>query len=408
MVRRETAPERVGGFCRLCPMPGARLELACSDPTGERPGQPESTLTRMVEQKLAALCLRVSCGTAIRRGPRRGPQLDSNRRRRQDSGMATLQGIILDFDRKTVVQVMAGEPETAHDLQKALDLARATPAGTSREPRRSAVKRQTLSVDPVGSSVPRDPSVSLVVASRRCPRRWHRRFVPVEPAQQAVHGRSCADSRMPAEDAGVPVDFEAHLLNTDMSILETIASQFTLGPPGPAHPEGWQVTFQIPVVMQFTAHDEGSTASRCAWTGKSRRRSSSSPCASRRNHLTDHAATRCSLCGRLHRPLPGRCSAGLETVACSETGGWLCREPGCEWRRCEHWGHRHGYGAAASSGGFASCKSGSGATGMDENVARRRSHLAGGLSCIPTCGSRLPFFDPGLSLPPAPRPLLPV
>jgi hypothetical protein len=32
-----------------------------------------------------------------------------------------------------------------------------------------------------------------------------------------------------------------------------------------------------------------------------------------------------------------RCSAGLETVACSESGRWLCREPGCEWRRCEHW-----------------------------------------------------------------------
>jgi hypothetical protein len=49
-----------------------------------------------------------------------------------------------------------------------------------------------------------------------------------------------------------------------------------------------------------------------------------------------HAPSRCSLCGRLHRPLPGRCSAGLETVACSESGRWLCCEPGGEWRRCEH------------------------------------------------------------------------
>ena len=46
----------------------------------------------------------------------------------------------------------------------------------------------------------------------------------------------------------------------------------------------------------------------------------------------------CSLCGRLHRPLPGRCSADLETVACSETGRWLCRDtPESDWRRCEHW-----------------------------------------------------------------------
>jgi hypothetical protein len=48
--------------------------------------------------------------------------------------------------------------------------------------------------------------------------------------------------------------------------------------------------------------------------------------------------SRCSLCGRLHRPLPGRCSAGLETVAFSESGRWLCRDtPTSEWRRCEHW-----------------------------------------------------------------------
>jgi hypothetical protein len=50
-----------------------------------------------------------------------------------------------------------------------------------------------------------------------------------------------------------------------------------------------------------------------------------------------HVPSRCSLCGRLHRPLPGRCSAGLETVACSETGRWLCRDQGGEWRKCEHW-----------------------------------------------------------------------
>ena len=34
--------------------------------------------------------------------------------------------------------------------------------------------------------------------------------------------------------------------------------------------------------------------------------------------------------------LTGQCSAGLETVACSETGRWLYRESGREWRRCEH------------------------------------------------------------------------
>jgi hypothetical protein len=34
---------------------------------------------------------------------------------------------------------------------------------------------------------------------------------------------------------------------------------------------------------------------------------------------------------------PAAGSAGLETVACSETGRWLCREPGDEWRKCEHW-----------------------------------------------------------------------
>ena len=64
------------------------------------------------------------------------------------------------------------------------------------------------------------------------------------------------------------------------------------------------------------------------------------PCAtvSAGNRLTSNGPpSRCSLCGRLHRPLPGRCSAGLETVACSESGRWLCREPDGEWRRCEHW-----------------------------------------------------------------------
>jgi hypothetical protein len=47
--------------------------------------------------------------------------------------------------------------------------------------------------------------------------------------------------------------------------------------------------------------------------------------------------SRCSLCGRLHRPLPGRGSAGLETCPCSESGRWLCRNvPTSEWCRCEH------------------------------------------------------------------------
>jgi hypothetical protein len=50
----------------------------------------------------------------------------------------------------------------------------------------------------------------------------------------------------------------------------------------------------------------------------------------------DRAPSRCSLCGRDHRPLPGRCSAGLETVACTETGRWLCRdEATSEWRRID-------------------------------------------------------------------------
>ena len=47
--------------------------------------------------------------------------------------------------------------------------------------------------------------------------------------------------------------------------------------------------------------------------------------------------SRCSLCGRPHGPLPGRCSAGLETCPCSESGRWRCREPGGEWQKCEHW-----------------------------------------------------------------------
>jgi hypothetical protein len=51
-----------------------------------------------------------------------------------------------------------------------------------------------------------------------------------------------------------------------------------------------------------------------------------------------HPLSRCSLCGRLHRPLPGRGSAGLETVACSETRLWLCCDsPTSEWRKCDHW-----------------------------------------------------------------------
>jgi hypothetical protein len=36
----------------------------------------------------------------------------------------------------------------------------------------------------------------------------------------------------------------------------------------------------------------------------------------------------------------GRCSAGLETVAYSESGRWLCHEADGEWRRCEHLGGR--------------------------------------------------------------------
>ena len=44
-------------------------------------------------------------------------------------------------------------------------------------------------------------------------------------------------------------------------------------------------------------------------------------------------------------PTPGaqvRCaSAGVETVACSESGRWLCRDtPESEWRQCEHWAIR--------------------------------------------------------------------
>ena len=57
-----------------------------------------------------------------------------------------------------------------------------------------------------------------------------------------------------------------------------------------------------------------------------------------RVRTTSREPSRCSLCGRLHRPLPGRCWAGLETVACSESGRWLCRDDAeSEWRHCEHW-----------------------------------------------------------------------
>lgn len=53
---------------------------------------------------------------------------------------------------------------------------------------------------------------------------------------------------------------------------------------------------------------------------------------------TERLPSRCLLCARLHRLLPGRCAAGLETVACSESGRWLRRDDAeSEWRRFEHW-----------------------------------------------------------------------
>jgi hypothetical protein len=66
----------------------------------------------------------------------------------------------------------------------------------------------------------------------------------------------------------------------------------------------------------------------------------------RDDHAPDGATTTARMDGGSPQPARERtiarlspdCSADLETVACSETGRWLCRDDAeREWRRCEHW-----------------------------------------------------------------------
>jgi hypothetical protein len=87
---------------------------------------------------------------------------------------------------------------------------------------------------------------------------------------------------------------------------------------------------------QAWGHDGLSAQSRCTFRGRSGRRDAAHPASGlqtpgesltlEKSASHDHPqnavspGASCSLCSRLHHPLPGRCSAGLDTVACSDTG----------------------------------------------------------------------------------------
>jgi hypothetical protein len=61
----------------------------------------------------------------------------------------------------------------------------------------------------------------------------------------------------PVHDAGSTVDFEALLLGPGMTLLEELDTTITVGPPSAEHPDGWEMTMLIPIIMQFTAENEG-------------------------------------------------------------------------------------------------------------------------------------------------------
>ena len=72
----------------------------------------------------------------------------------------------------------------------------------------------------------------------------------------------------PVHDAGSTVDFEALLLGPGMTLVAEIESQLTVGPPSAKHPDGWEMTMLIPLVMQFTAVDEGAHGMEIRLNGK--------------------------------------------------------------------------------------------------------------------------------------------
>ena len=76
-------------------------------------------------------------------------------------------------------------------------------------------------------------------------RRGHR-------AALAPSGRSDrrGEVRNALHDAGSTVDFEAYLLGPGMALLEALNGEITIGPRNADHPEGWEVTMLIPLVMQ--------------------------------------------------------------------------------------------------------------------------------------------------------------
>ncbi len=80
-------------------------------------------------------------------------------------------------------------------------------------------------------------------------------FVPELPATVTL----IALARIAAglDEIDKPAHFEAHMLGPGMDAVASLEFDLTLGDPSPIHPEGWEMTTLMPLVVEFTAESEG-------------------------------------------------------------------------------------------------------------------------------------------------------
>lgn len=58
-------------------------------------------------------------------------------------------------------------------------------------------------------------------------------------------------------EVGSEAHIEAHMLGPGMDAVASLEFGLTLGDPNPLHPEGWEMTMLLPLVIEFTAEQDG-------------------------------------------------------------------------------------------------------------------------------------------------------
>jgi hypothetical protein len=80
-------------------------------------------------------------------------------------------------------------------------------------------------------------------------------FPPELPARISLVALARIAARI--DEAGTPAHIEAHLLGPGMDAVASLEFDLTMDEPNPQHPEGWEMTVFMPLVIDFEAVDEG-------------------------------------------------------------------------------------------------------------------------------------------------------